>query len=326
MFHHAVRVQLLSVCALAAVLGCARFDLKRGIPWGANDPDGPGSPGKVVAVWSEALLSGPGQTPIRGFGGRLMFFNEADQPSIEVGGTLVVYGFDETNRDASNAVPDRKFVFTEEQLAQHHEKTRLGHSYNFWLPWDEVGGNQKEISLIARFMPKGGGVVVSEQTKHLLPGKPPEGNLAQPRPLKMPSMSGVQPVNYIEGAPVGHQEGPAGEQRPARMQTTTINVPQSLGYRLPVAAQLRANPQGDGAMATGAPPQAQAPPAPRTPSAHYGPQRSRALGAPISQLGRGHGLSQQSPARSPFVPGYPHESVPATVIATSGQAAAGGSP
>jgi len=345
-FNRCSRVHLLLLCSFAAVLGCARFDLKRGIPWGASEPGGPGRPSKVVSVWSEAILSGPGQTPIRGFGGRLMFFNEEDQPSIEVEGSLIVYGFDETNRDPSNAVPDRKFVFTEEQLAQHHEKTRLGHSYNFWLPWDEVGGEQKEISLIARFMPTGGGVVVSEQTKHLLPGKPAADHLAQPKPMRMPSAAGVQPVNYIEAAAAGNGPEVSGSgQLPTTMQTTTITIPRSLAHRLPMAVpqptdrftigayqqrgaggQMPAGPQSGGAMAAGAPPQGPAPPAQRTPSAHYGPQRSRALGAPISPLERAYARSQQSQTRSPFVPGFPHESVPATVIATSGQAAAAGSP
>ena len=68
--------------------------------------------------------------------------------------------------------PDRKYVFTKDQLPSHYSKSKLGHSYSVWLPWDETGGPQKEVSLIARFTPEKGGVVVGEQTKQILPGKP----------------------------------------------------------------------------------------------------------------------------------------------------------
>ena len=67
---------------------------------------------------------------------------EADQGR----GTLVVYAFDETNRDANNARPDRKYVFTPEQLPLHYSKSKVGHSYSVWLPWDEVGGDAERKS------------------------------------------------------------------------------------------------------------------------------------------------------------------------------------
>ena len=51
-------------------------------------------------------------------------------------GSLVVYAFDETDRDPANMKPDRKFVFTQEQFEKHYSKSTLGHSYSVWLPWD----------------------------------------------------------------------------------------------------------------------------------------------------------------------------------------------
>ena len=80
--------------------------------------------------------------------------------------------------------------------ASHYSKSKLGHSYSVWLPWDETGGPQKEISLIARFTPEKGGVVVGEQTKQMLPGKtqiiaknPADGALPTSAPQAIPAQN-----------------------------------------------------------------------------------------------------------------------------------------
>ena len=112
----------------------------------------------------------PDGPPARGFGGRLTFYDsKADKP-VKVDGTLVVYVFDEEGRDPGNAKPDRKYVFSKEDWERHYSKSELGHSYSVWLPWDEVGGPQKEISLIVRFTPSTGPTIVGEQARQVLPG------------------------------------------------------------------------------------------------------------------------------------------------------------
>ena len=83
----------------------------------------------------------------------------------------MVYAFDETDRDPSNNRPDRKYVFTPQQLPAHYSKSKIGHSYSVWLPWDEVGGPQKELTLIIRFQPKEGTVAISDPCRQLLPGR-----------------------------------------------------------------------------------------------------------------------------------------------------------
>ena len=122
--------------------------------WPFNKEDQPGKPDKVSCFWNDTILTQAGQPPIRGFGGRLMFYQGKSEDPIKVEGTLVVYAFDETNRDANNNRPDRKYAITPEQLPHHYSKSKIGHSYSVWIPWDEVGGMQKEITLIVRFQPK----------------------------------------------------------------------------------------------------------------------------------------------------------------------------
>ncbi len=151
-----------------------------GWPWPFNSEEKPGKPDKIIALWSDTVLTQTGRPPIRGFGGRLMFYEGKKEEPIKVEGTLVVYAFDETDRDANNTRPDRKYVFTPQQLPLHYSKSKIGHSYSVWLPWDEVGGLQKEITLIVRFQPKEGAVAISDPCRQLLPGRIDPARAAMP--------------------------------------------------------------------------------------------------------------------------------------------------
>ncbi len=111
-----------------------------------------------------------GKTGVRGFGGRVMFYTRNQKESIKVEGTLTVYAFDDSKKHFQNSNPDRKYVFLPDQLEDHYSKSDIGHSYSIWIPWDEVGGDQKQISLIARFEPKEGTTIMTESSRKLLPG------------------------------------------------------------------------------------------------------------------------------------------------------------
>ena len=130
----------------------------------------------------------------------------------------MVYAFDEDGRDPSNAKPDRKYVFTKEQFAKHYSKSNIGHSYSVWIPWDEVGGPQKQISLIVRFTPDKGDVVVGEQTRHLLPGRTPEGAWPQSPGAVNPNAPMQLGAGSAAAAPtdrlqlVSHEEGVPGSE------------------------------------------------------------------------------------------------------------------
>ena len=47
------------------------------------------TPTRVVALWSPAIYSTPGKPAMRGFGGRIYFYNNKDEP-IPIEGQLVV--------------------------------------------------------------------------------------------------------------------------------------------------------------------------------------------------------------------------------------------
>lgn len=281
---------------LAVALGCSRLDAKPRIPWFGNR-DKPSAPARLVAVWKDAVLYQPDAPPVRGFGGRLMFYDGKSEEPIRVEGQLVVYAFDEEGRSPTNAKPDRKYVFTREQFAKHYSKSQMGHSYSVWLPWDEAGGFQKKISLIVRFVPVEGDVVVCEQASSVLPGPTPIANSDPKPPLRSsqggpgPEQEPVRPVAYE--ATAGPAVEPQGSEASAgRMETYTIPLPRRLGQLTPAAAStqqttsrqattsLRRPAPPQAAPATAAPvPQAQSPPRRST---RYAPPAHRAPSGPVA--------------------------------------------
>jgi hypothetical protein len=296
--------------------------------WPFNKEEKPGKPDKITALWSDTVLTQTGQPPIRGFGGRLMFYEGQKEEPIKVEGTLVVYAFDETDRDANNSRPDRKYAFTPQQLPAHYSKSKIGHSYSVWLPWDEVGGMQKEITLIVRFQPKEGPAAVSDPCRELLPGQiPPIRPTATTTPinqlgtLRSQGNEGVQPASYQ--TPETEGTGLFAEWQRRRLATTTISVPSGsairaaistpqvlpAGYYQPAPGQASPTPAPANYPPRNYSPQGYFPtPAPSLvsrgpqPQSGFAPARPWAQGEPPARLDRDRAPWAQHPAGSPSAP------------------------
>ncbi len=238
--------------AIVAFSGCAQFDLADNLPIAA--PPKPKPPARLTALWTHTVLNQPGRSGVRGFGGRVMFFGKDRDKPIGVEGTLTIYAYDDTDGDGAHRAPVRKYVFTADQLPEHYSKSALGHSYSVWLPWDEVGGAQRQIGLVAQFEGRKGGVVMSEMSRQILPGVGPE--LAQARtaaavarpPTSSRSQDSAEPVKQAaheadtsglanSAAAAASNVGDA-----AAMSTTTIAIPPSFARRA-LAAIDQAGPQ-----------------------------------------------------------------------------------
>lgn len=262
--YHNLNLTLIAFAIFAlSTVGCAEFDMKKNIPWGAGADGEFKAPMKVAAIWTDTVLNVANQPSKRGFGGRLMFYASEGGKPIKVEGTLHVYAFDESDRDTEKVKPDRKYVFTTEQFEKHYSKSALGHSYSVWIPWDDAGGPRREISLLVRFMPTNGAVVIGEASRQLLPGyaeadpaqypdtakaaKPgaevspmvgimPGAATAMSTAMNQAAMNGaVQPVAYNAPLPAttpATTPAPANGM-PKRMSTTTINMPNASGFRKP---------------------------------------------------------------------------------------------
>jgi hypothetical protein len=219
---------------------------------------------------------------------------------------MIVYGFVEDDRERGEAAPDRKFVFPAESLDLHEAQSKLGASYNFWLPWGEADGPQQQVSLIARFTPKHGSVVVGEQTTHTLPGKRPTEDLA----AADPSNNYTYPVQQAASSPL----------RPdnfGNMTTTTIPLSTQMSQNLPQAT-LRPT---QAVVTTGSPPATasagfkarhspvwQGSTGLRSAGSQLG--RSRPLGEPIARLDRERGPWRPGPSIPRYDPAQAPEQGP----------------
>ena len=136
----------------------------------------PGPVSTVVAAWEPAVSNG--ENPMRGFGGRVYFYDQDQTRPVKIEGTVVVYLFDEDDRAQGDNKPNEGIVFSEKALKSKeiYKKSELGHSYNLWIPYDAAGpeGSARKVSLIVRYIPKKGGASpVSKQATVHLPGRQP---------------------------------------------------------------------------------------------------------------------------------------------------------
>lgn len=151
-----------------ALAGCSSLPKPDFSAW---KPAGPVT--TVAAAWEPAVSSG--ENPMRGFGGRVYFYDQAMTKPVKATGTVIVYAFDEEGRAPTDSRPNEGFVFDNKTLNSKgvYKKSKIGHSYNLWIPWDAAGpeGKAKKISLIVRYIPEKGGSVTSSQSTAYLPGR-----------------------------------------------------------------------------------------------------------------------------------------------------------
>jgi hypothetical protein len=247
-----VSLALLLFLLTATAIGCASdskkwkfatWDVRKavGLKKEEEKPE-PEVPTRLVATWTETVLNTAGEKPKRGFGGRIAFFKRESDDPIRVDGQLVVYAFDETSRPSHETHPTRKYIFPADEFVRHEGDSKIGTSYSFWLPWDEVGGSQRNISLIARFEPKEGPIVIGEQTKHFLPGTALDAQAPQLAGgersdvvnavrLAAYSQQAAAAVPDLAEPPAAAKGGPTMPDK-LQMSTATIALPSRLGAAL----------------------------------------------------------------------------------------------
>ncbi len=155
---------------MCAGAGCQFAPKDKAFQWPWKKKEAKPVPERILPVWTDSVLHQPNQPGVRGFGGRIYFYAKDDTDPIEVDGSLAVYVFDADETNAESQKPLRKFVFTKEQFQEHMSKTSIGPSYSIWLPWGEIGGPPRRLSLIARFEGPESGTTLSDPTIKLLPG------------------------------------------------------------------------------------------------------------------------------------------------------------
>jgi hypothetical protein len=261
------RLPIIACVVALTAGGCKTLDSSwtSKLPWSSSkkiEESKYQTPVRLAAIWTPDVMSEPGKPGMRGFGGRFYFYNEQNK-TIPVEGQLVVYAYDDTNRThAEGRGPDRKFAFTPEQFTKLYSESALGASYSVWVPWDQMGGEQRSISLLPVFTASAGQVVMGQQAMNVLPGRTP----AAPQPQQQAAMQ----HGHVVPAMAIQQMGPANatqasmmqplgpgdaaqtsmlqpEQTAQNLRTTTIEVPRSMQPRFgfPTAAPAgQTTPQG----------------------------------------------------------------------------------
>lgn len=198
-----------------------KMDVRQSVGLAQDKPQPPQMPNRLVSTWEDTVLTLAGKKPQRGFGGRILFFNETSQEPVRVEGQLVVYAYDENDREAHETHPTRRYVFPVEQFVKHESECQLGPSYSVWLPWDQAGGEQKSISLIARFEPKDGPLIVGDQTRHLLPGTQMLASGETKQPVK--KISDIQLTEFTETSKVQSPPSLAESKRKSRVTSIALS-------------------------------------------------------------------------------------------------------
>lgn len=237
----------LAVFAIALSCGCqtpngsSDFSLK---PFGSAKPEIEfGQPLRMAVIWKESSITVPGEKTIRGFGGRVYFYDEESE-TVRVDGELTVFAFDDTTDHTVKArQPDRKYVFRSSKLQEHYGQTGLGHSYNVWIPWDEVGGERKTISLVPIFKPVDGMIPKSDQSIAILSGTTSEkergfmGKTGLDGKVRLVSTT-VAAGEMHRASPVGvsTEEAEASQESKepteTTIRTTTFDVPRATASRM----------------------------------------------------------------------------------------------
>ena len=210
---------ILLALTLMSSAGCHSVLATYDWPWGTDATSSTAD--RMLPIWTDTTLHQAGQSGVRGFGGRIYFYQDGDADPVEVSGQLTVYVFEGNEVAPGRAEPLRKFVFTEEQFASHHSKTSLGDSYSVWLPWDKVGGPTRNLSLVARFDGEQTGTLISKPSTKSLPGVEPVAS-NEPR-----ESAGVAQATYV--APVTEERSVAMEQLP---NSYTIALPPRFQQRV----------------------------------------------------------------------------------------------
>lgn len=263
-----------------------------------EDQDEDAKPVTMAAIWADSVYEKPGLPNVKGFGGRI-FFYDADNTAVKADGELIVYGFDESNKEKTEYIADRKFVFPRDKFQSHYSENDLGAAYSVWVPWEKMGGYRKSITLIPMFKTADGTLIKCGQYICTLPGREFKKDRVAANGEKKPyevlgsSPAVVSQAGYHSGMPIsGNRQAVATSDAPGethiynRIKTSTIQVTPSMSRRMADAAHQRMQkktadsnrqPAAQSAAVANAMPVSRTSSAPQSVASEPGPVNSRSI-------------------------------------------------
>jgi len=192
-------------------------------------------PKSMVGIWQTSTYEKVGSKSIRGFGGRFYFYDVNNEP-VRVNGDLTIYGYDDHNRtDSGDGKADRKFVFKADSLNNHFSESAFGESYSFFVPWDNVGGEERTITLIPVFKTVEGHMPEAKPATMRLPGRRvSKSTVTPPVESRVVQASAEVPSALPAGTTI---TSPIARKKEARRMPTTLRLPPHLAERLSAPVQ-----------------------------------------------------------------------------------------
>jgi hypothetical protein len=214
---------------LVSILGCQFAPKTSTMNWPWNKNESKEIPDRILPIWTDTVLHQPNQPGVRGFGGRIYFYGKENKEPVEVDGSFAVYVFDADDTSPTDQKPLRKYMFTPDQFKSHMSKSSMGPSYSVWLPWGEIGGQQRRLSLIARFEGREGGASISDPTIKMLPGTPVSKEIVKSETdSSNADSSPVRLAGYVETSPMPNKK----EEPKTESRIESIDLPPSFQRHL----------------------------------------------------------------------------------------------
>jgi len=195
----------------------------------------PSEPETMVATWKQTVYESPDSVAVRGFAGRIFFYDQSNN-AVPADGDLIIYGYDDSNKDSGTDRADKQFVFRSTEFQTHKSDSGFGVSYSVWLPWEKVGGFRKPITLVPRFKTKEGKIIRAGQAQAILDGRVQEKQLSDNSPYKVlgGSSAVLGQANYDSNPQNGDVAMASFDDPEAkgRIKTSTISLTPNLARRM----------------------------------------------------------------------------------------------
>ena len=149
-----VQILLVGLLPLLFLFGCQTpMPVKQVLAKNPFAKNSAKTPVEIVDVWNSYAQITPDGKTMRGMAGRIHFYDhQKKSQAVKVDGDLSIYVFDGRETDPAHSKPLKVFQFKSDSLGEHYSYQKpLGHGYNFFLPMDEIGGEEKPLCIMVRF-------------------------------------------------------------------------------------------------------------------------------------------------------------------------------
>ena len=195
----------------------------------------PKIPVEMIDTWRSCDHIAEDGTIIRGMAGRVLFYDDNKQTMpIKVDGDVTVFVFDAHEQEPEHAKPMKVFRFRADTLEQYYSHQKpLGHGYDFFLPMDVLGQDEKPLHIITRFDNSLDGMfLVARPVNSMLAGRIPTEHIPVEYWQTAGQHSTIQQVSHFSEQQADGDPKPNSVQHTENRRVSTIPLNSSMIRRL----------------------------------------------------------------------------------------------